>query len=80
MEELIEYQTVEHGSPCEHWAYKEDSWGMWLSHVNAKRGGQQTGWGVALSSLVRFRYIVHKLEQSWATYLKIIQIMFIGAG
>ena len=64
MEELIEYQTVEHGSPCDHWTYKEDSWGMWLPHVNARRGGKKTGWGVASSSLVLCRYMMHKLEHS----------------
>ena len=62
MEELIEHQTVEHGSPGEHWAYKDESWGMWLSHVTARRGGKKSGLGVALSSLARFRYMLHKLE------------------
>ena len=64
MEELIEYQTVEYGSSCEYWAYKDESWGMWLSHVTARRGGKKTGWGVALSSLVRLRYIMHNLEHA----------------
>ena len=62
MEKLIEYQAMGHGSPCEHWAYKDKSWGMWLSHVTARRGGKRTDWGVALSSLVRGRYMMHKLE------------------
>ena len=26
MEELVEYQTVEHGSPCEYWTYKDARW------------------------------------------------------
>ena len=55
MEEVIEYQTVEHGSPCEHCTYKDESWGMWLPHVTARRGGKTSGWGVALSTLVRFQ-------------------------
>ena len=64
MEELLEYQTVEHGSPYEHWAYKEDSWGMWLPHVTARRGGKTIGCGVALSSLVCFSYTMHQLEHA----------------
>ena len=65
MEELIEYQTVEHCSPCEYWTYKDESWGMWLSHVTARRGGKNTAWGRALSSLVHLdtcctNWIVHE--------------------
>ena len=62
MEELIEYQTVLHGAPCEYWTYKDESWGMWLARVTARTGGKKTAWGVALSSLMRFRYMMHKLE------------------
>ena len=62
MEELIEYQTLEKGSPCQYWTYKDESWGMWLSTVTARRGGKKSAWNVALSSLLRFRYMMHKLE------------------
>ena len=64
MEELIEYQTVEHGSPCEYWTYHDETWGMWLPHVTARRGGKTTSWGMAFSSMVRFRYTMHTLEPS----------------
>jgi hypothetical protein len=62
MEELNVYQTVQHGAPCEYWTYKDESWGMWLARVTARTGGKKTAWGVALSSLMRFRYMMHKLE------------------
>ena len=62
--ELIDYQTVEHGSPSDYWTYKDKSWGMWLSHVTARKGGKKNAWGVALSSLLRFGYIMHKLESA----------------
>ena len=65
MEELIEYQTLEKGSPCQCWTYKDDSWGMWVSTVTARRGGKTYAWNVALSSLLRCRYMMHKLESKW---------------
>jgi len=48
MEELIEYQTIELGAPCEYWTYKDESWGMWLSNVTARRGGQKNCLGCCL--------------------------------
>ena len=62
MQELIEYQCQQSGSPCQYWTYKDESWGAWLAAASVRRGGRKTAWGVALSSLLRFRYLMHKRE------------------
>ena len=62
MQELIEYQSQQSGSPCQCWTYKDKSWGAWLAAASMRRGGGKTAWVVALSSLLRFRYIMHKEE------------------
>ena len=59
MEDVIEYKTVEHGPPCEHWAYKYESWGICLSHDTARRGGKNKylGRGVVKLGALQIHYV-----------------------
>ena len=49
MQELIEYQCLEAGRPCEYWASKDESWGAWLAKVAMGRGGKKVASSLALS-------------------------------
>ena len=42
MQELIEYQCLEAGSPCEYWTSKDESWGARLAKVAMRRGQQES--------------------------------------
>ena len=62
MEELIEYQCVVAGAPCEYWTYKDETWGAWVSKACMRRGGKKTATNVAYSGIRRFRYLMHRAE------------------
>ena len=63
MQELIEYQCLEAGAPCEYWTYKDESWGAWLAKVAMRRGGKTSASSLALSVINRFRYMLHQQKR-----------------
>jgi hypothetical protein len=57
-QELIEYTSPEAGSPSLFWTYLDESWGGWLAHTGARRGGANRAPTTALNLLRRFRACV----------------------
>jgi len=62
MQELIEYQSLVAGSPCEYWCYKDETWGGWLSRACMRRGGMKSATNVAYDGIQRFRYLMYRAE------------------
>ena len=54
-QELIEYQCLDAGSPCEYWAHKDETWGAWVSRACMRRGDKKTVTNVSYSGIKRFR-------------------------
>lgn len=61
LQELVEYQSWEHGSPNLFWTYRDESWcGNWARH-SKRRGGANTATISAKRFLDRFRALAPDL-------------------
>jgi hypothetical protein len=55
LQELMEYSTVDLGSPQNFWTYKDESWVGWLGKAAHRRGGADTPVCAATRALSRYR-------------------------
>jgi hypothetical protein len=55
LEEMVEYQSFQHGSPKHFWCYRDESWCGWWAKASKRRGGANLAASTALRLLTRFR-------------------------
>ena len=54
MQEMVEFQSEEHGNPREFWCYRDESWcGLWAK-ASKRRGGHNTPGTTARTFLLRY--------------------------
>jgi hypothetical protein len=54
MQELIEYQSFEHGNPRHFWCYRDESWCGYWAKASKRRGGANTSSTTARTFLLRY--------------------------
>ena len=54
MQEMLEYQTEQHGNPRDYWTYRDESWCGYWAKAAKRRGGQNTSATNARNFLLRF--------------------------
>ncbi|CAE7362648.1 unnamed protein product [Symbiodinium sp. CCMP2592] len=54
MEEMLEYQTEQHGNPRDYWTYRDESWCGYWAKASKRRGGKNTSSTNAKNFLLRF--------------------------
>ena len=55
LQEVIEFQALDQGSPRFFWTYRDESWCGWWAKASRRRGGAATAANLATRLLTRFR-------------------------
>ena len=54
MQEMVEFQSEEHGNPREFWCYRDESWCGFWAKASKRRGGHNTPGTTARTFLLRY--------------------------
>ena len=57
LQELVEYQSFQHGAPRHFWCYRDESWCGWWAKASLRRGGANNAATAATRFLQRFRIL-----------------------
>jgi hypothetical protein len=57
LQELVEYQSFQHGAPRNFWCYRDESWCGWWAKASLRRGGANNAATTATRFLQRFRIL-----------------------